>query len=354
MKTKKKPTNHRRTESHRAQAAHITQPFIEHLHELRKRLYYVAASVFLCGSAIYAVQQHVVNILLRPAHGQNFIYTSPGGGIDFLFRVCVYSGLILSTPIIIYNLLGFLSPLMKHASRRFVITISIVCGLLALAGVTFGYFIGLPAALHFLLHQFTTVQIKPLVTIQSYLAFVMAYILGSALLFQLPIILICINRIKPLKPQRLFHYERWVILAAFVLAGLMNPTPNILSQMLVAGPFILMYQVGILLIAIINRPKRSAAVTKMLAQDMSVQAARQDLRKQAAPLIAEVPQMMQQNTVRRQPSPRLVSNTYHRRPVAPRQRAPVTPQRLPRPVLASATSRPIMDFMPPSTWSLNS
>jgi sec-independent protein translocase protein TatC len=111
----------------------------------------------------------------------------------------------------------------------------------------------------------------------------MAYILGSALLFQLPIALICINRIKPLKPSRLFHYERWIILAAFVLSGLMNPTPNIISQLIVAVPFILMYQVGIAIIAIVNRPRYSSAVRKMLEQDATAQAQRQALAVNAVP-----------------------------------------------------------------------
>jgi sec-independent protein translocase protein TatC len=243
------------------------QPFVQHAQELRQRLYYIVGSVVLAGAAIYFVQQHVVSVLLKPAHGQSFIYTSPGGGIDFLFKVCFYCGLILSTPIIVYNLLGFLSPIISRSSRRFAIKITIVSSLLAVAGVIFGYYLGLPAALHFLLHQFSTVQIKPLVTIQSYLSFVMAYILGSALLFQLPVILICINKIKPLKPSKLFHYERWVILAAFVLSGLMNPTPNIISQLFIAGPFILMYQIGIGIIAITNRGKYSESVQKLMEQD---------------------------------------------------------------------------------------
>jgi sec-independent protein translocase protein TatC len=283
MKIKKKQTkNHTRGRApNNYLAANKKQPFIEHAHELRRRLYYIVLSVIAVSSGIYFVQQQVVNALLKPSHGQHFIYTSPGGGIDFLFRVCIYAGLIFSTPVIMYNTLGFLEPLLTASSRRFILFISFISGILAVAGVIFGYFIGLPAALHFLLHQFKSVQIQPLVTIQSYLHFVMAYILGSALLFQLPIILICINRIKPLKPLRLFHYERWVILAAFVLAGLMNPTPNLFSQLIVAGPFIIMYQFGIGIIAIINSSKRPKAVQQMLAVDAEAQAKRMELAKSA-------------------------------------------------------------------------
>jgi sec-independent protein translocase protein TatC len=283
MKPKKKQmkNQNRRTAPSNSLVAHKKQPFIEHAHELRRRLFYIAISVIAVSSAIYFIQQKVVAALLKPSHGQHFIYTSPGGGIDFLFRVCIYAGLIFSTPVIMYNLLGFLEPLITSGSKKFIISISLISTVLAVAGVVFGYFIGLPAALHFLLHQFKSVQIQPLVTIQSYLHFVMAYILGSSLLFQLPIILICINRIKPLNPKRLFHYERWVILAAFVLSGLMNPTPNLVSQLIVAGPFIIMYQIGIGIIAIVNRPRLPKAVRQMLAQDAATQAQRMELAKSA-------------------------------------------------------------------------
>lgn len=288
MKTKKRTNQNRRTTRRTSNPADTAKlQFIEHVQELRRRFYYIAASVLVWGAATYAVQQHVVNVLLKPARGENFIYTSPGGGIDFLFRICVYTGVIFSLPVIVYNTLRFIEPLIAKASLRFIMLGSFVSGLLALAGIIFGYYLGLPAALHFLLHQFTTAQIRPLVTIQSYLGFVIVYMAGSALLFQVPLVLILVNRIKPLKPRRLLHYERWVILVAFVLAGLMNPTPNVFSQLLVAGPFILMYQVGILLIALINRKHKPGTVELLYQTDLQAQANRHSLASSLQPLPSE-------------------------------------------------------------------
>ncbi|HTB49089.1 MAG TPA: twin-arginine translocase subunit TatC [Verrucomicrobiae bacterium] len=277
MKTKKKSRNHNQRAApprKKEVRGSTVLPFIEHAQELRRRLYYIAGSVVLWGCAIYSVQQHVVAALLRPSKGQHFIYTSPGGGIDFLFRICVYGGLVLSLPVIVYNTLRFIEPLLARQSRRFVVFGSLAASVLAALGVVFGYYVGLPAALHFLLHQFTTVQIQPLVTIQAYLGFVIVYMFGSAMLFQLPLLLLFINRIKPLKPKRLLHYERWVILVAFVLAGLMNPTPNIISQLLVAGPFIIAYQVAIVLIACINQSRKTTAAQLLREQDAAAQASR--------------------------------------------------------------------------------
>src|SRR5262249_32371896 len=145
---------------------------------------------------------------------------------------------------IVYNILRYLEPLIEKGSVRFIAWASIISSVFALAGIIFGYFIGLPAALNFLLHQFVTAPIPPLFTIHSYISFVTMYMLGSALLFQVPLIMVFINRIKPLKPGTLFKKQKWMIGFSFIAAVIMNPNPNLLSQLIVAGPMVLMYYVG--------------------------------------------------------------------------------------------------------------
>jgi sec-independent protein translocase protein TatC len=248
LKTKK----HQRTSQAKAAPTHLT--FSEHLAELRRRLFYISAAVIAGSMAAYLVQQQIVNALVAPAHNQKFIYTSPIGGIDFLFRVCLYTGLALSIPVIIYNCLKYIEPLMAHDSARFIAWSSLASGVLALAGIIFGYFIGLPTALHFLLHQFSNHQITAMLTIQSYLSFVTLYMFGAALMFQLPLILLLTNRIKPLTPGGMWRKERWVILASFVLAIIMNPTPNLIGQVVLAGPMIVAYQLAIGLVALLQKP----------------------------------------------------------------------------------------------------
>jgi sec-independent protein translocase protein TatC len=231
--------------------------------------------VLLFGTAAYFVQQHIVNLLLRPAHGQHFIYTSPGGGIGFLFEICTDVGLILSLPLVIYEILGFLAPLLDHKVRRFIGRCVAVSAVLGALGVAFGYFLGLPLALHFLSHQFSTAQITPLLTISEYMSFVTIYLGGSALLFQIPLVLMIINRIKPLSPRRLLGYERWVIVIAFVVSALMAPTINVIDQLVIAGPVILAYQVGVGLIWWLNRrPRRPKHVVDLMERDRLNQAER--------------------------------------------------------------------------------
>jgi sec-independent protein translocase protein TatC len=257
--------------------------FIEHFKELRKRIFYIVVSVSIWATATYFVQQHIVSFLLKPAHNQQFIYTSVGGGIDFLVRVCLYTGIVFSIPVIVYQLLQYLSPLIKRDAMGFMGRCSFVSGILALAGMAFGYFLGLPSALDFLLHQFTTDQIHPLLTIQSYMSFVTAYLFGSALLFQLPLVLIIINRIQPLNPKKLLAGERWVILVAFVLGGIMNPSPRVQDQLILAVPMILAYQVGVLIIWRMNRKaRRPRRFEKLLTEDEKARAQRLALAPQLA------------------------------------------------------------------------
>jgi len=245
--------------------------FAEHIHELRKRLFWITVSVVGCSAGAYSIQHKIVAALLRPAKNQQFIYTTPGGGIDFLVRVCLYTGVVLSIPVIVYHLLKYLEPLIKKNSVRFIAYGSVVSGFLAIAGILFGYFLGMPAALHFLLHQFSTGEsssIEALISIQSYMSFVMLYMVGSALIFQIPLVLVLINRIKPLNPKSLLKHERWVVLISVIAAGIINPSPNITDQLTLAVPMILTYQIGVIIVWHINsRFRRNKRVVRLLQDD---------------------------------------------------------------------------------------
>jgi sec-independent protein translocase protein TatC len=234
----------------------------------------VALSVLLFASAAYAIEHQLIGWLLRPAHNQSFIYTSPLDGINFIFKVCIYVGVGLSSPVIIYQLLRYLEPLLKHSSARFIYWGTAVSGLLAIAGMSFGYFVGLPAALDFLLHQFHTAQIKPLLTVDEYMSFVTVYMVGAALMFQIPLIVLFIDRVHRLKPRQLWHYERWVVLGSVVLAAVMNPSPNVIAILFIALPILLTYQLSIGIVWWLQNNGRRQKLLRLVEADAAVQAAR--------------------------------------------------------------------------------
>lgn len=271
-------------------------PFVEHIHELRRRLFIIAASVIGFSVAGYFIHKQLIQILLKPASAQEFIYTSPGGGINFVFQICIYFGIAASVPVIVYQLLGFIEPVIKYSSKKFLVRSGLFSIVLAATGTAFGYFVGLPSALHFLTNEFKFDQIEALLTIQEYMSFVMIYLVGSALLFQIPLIMTFINRIKPLKPSGLFKNERFVIVGAFIAAALITPTPDIFNQTLIAGPIIAIYQLGIILVWLQNRRPSAYRIAELLETDAKIQAQRlarlalaaeQKIERQAEQVAAE-------------------------------------------------------------------
>jgi sec-independent protein translocase protein TatC len=282
-RTKSKPTK-KRTKSQTPKRAvdQITLPFMAHVAELRRRLFYIAIAILIGGGAAYSVQLHITNALLKPAGTQQFIYTSPGGGFDFLFRLCMYAGILFALPVIVYQLLRYLQPLIKREATRFIAWGSIASVLLAVVGVLFGYFVGLPAAMHFLLNQFSTDKIHALLTIQSYTSFVMMYLLGSAILFQVPLVMLLINKVKPQRPRKLMGFQRWFIVFAFIAGGIISPSPNIQDQLMLAVPMVLMYQIGILLVWLTNRSRnKSQKVLELIHKDAELRASRLNNFQQA-------------------------------------------------------------------------
>ncbi len=262
-------------------------PFIEHLRELRTRVLYIVATIIVGGTAAYFVQERIVNWLLAPSHNQQFIYTSPLGGIGFLFQVCTYVGITLSIPMIFYQLLLFLAPIMKDTTRQVLMRYAFISMILAIIGVACGYYLGLPAALHFLSHQFLSNQIHPLFTIQEYMSFVTIYLLGSALLLQLPLVLVMANHIHRIPPKSLIKAERYVIVAAFVISMLMVPTVNVINQLIIAIPVIIMYQIGLGLVWYEQRRNRKPQwLIDLLAKDNAIQSERQKRTVHLTPVVS--------------------------------------------------------------------
>jgi len=228
---------------------------LDHLHEIRARLFWIILALLATSGVSYAFQNQIMAALMAPLGGQKLVYLTPIGGFNFLFKVSMYVGIGLVLPVIIYHLYRFLEPLMDPKRKRsafFYITASFI---LAIGGALFAYFGGLPAALHFLT-SFNIQNVSAMLTADSYLTFVITYVLGFAALFQIPLVLMIINTIKPIPPRKLLGFQRYVVLVAFILAAVISPTPDITNQAMLAVPIIVMYQIGVALVWIQSRKNR--------------------------------------------------------------------------------------------------
>ncbi len=241
----------------------IQKPFIDHLHELQIRLTWAVLAIIACGIAAYSFHKPLLEIVQRPL-GQTLYYTSPTGGFSFLFKLCFVFGFIAALPIVLYQLFKFLGPLLERSHKLEITAFTLWSMNLAYAGVLFAYFISLPAALQFLA-KFGDGNIQALITADEYFNFALAYLGGFAALFQLPLIVLFINRIKPLSPRKMMGAQRYIILGSFIAAAILTPTPDPVNQAIMALPAVALYQLSIAMVLIINRVSRKKPAVQPMA-----------------------------------------------------------------------------------------
>lgn len=234
----------------------------QHLKELQWRLMAVAA-FFIAGATLaYSYQDKLIPFLLAPVGNEKLIYLNPAGGFSFIFLVSIYAGVAVAFPVLLQQLYGFVRPILPPSAQKKSAIIIVSSLLLLIAGVAFGYFVAVPNALTFL-YGFADKYVNASLTADSYLNFVIAYTIGIGIVFQIPLLLMLVHAIKPLKPGGLMRSERWVILIAFIIAAFITPTPDPINQTLIAGPVIIVYQIGVVAVLWSIFKKRRAEKQKM-------------------------------------------------------------------------------------------
>lgn len=244
-----------------------------HLKELQWRFMLIAL-FFIVGAVLaYNYRDIILPIFTAPLHGQKLIYLTPGGGFTFALLISVYAGLAVAFPILLQQLYSFLSPALPEKARRKSAIILISSLFLLVAGILFGYFIAVPSALTFL-YGFADQYVTSALTADSYTNFVVAYTIGIGIVFQVPLLLLLLHTIKPLKPGGLIKSEKWVVLGAFIVAAILTPTPDPINQTIMAGPVIVVYQLGVIAVLIsiasnaqkLKRQRRADAKAAQLAE----------------------------------------------------------------------------------------
>jgi sec-independent protein translocase protein TatC len=218
--------------------------------------------MFVGSGVAYVFRTQIITFLKRPLH-QQLYYTSPMGSFQFVMQVCLVVGVVLALPVLIYNILRFIEPVFsKGFSRKFVLLVLFSSLGLALAGLSFSYYLTLPMALKFFGSVGT--GLRPLITANEYLSFMLGYLVTFAIVFQLPLLLLFINHITPFKPGGLTRWRKYVYIGAFAISLIMPSSPDPLSQVSLAIPIIALYELSVLIIWKVNH-KRARKAAKSLS-----------------------------------------------------------------------------------------
>ncbi|MDP4126753.1 MAG: twin-arginine translocase subunit TatC [Bacillota bacterium] len=233
----------------RKQQLNEAMPLMEHIKALRKVLVISAYAIAFGTIVGWFISDLTFTYLANPVtqlKGITFITTTPMEPILVKLKVSMFVGIVIALPIILWQIWGFVLPALKQNERKYLYVIVPSSLLLFLAGAALCFFVVLPIGIKFLLFAGSGgVQSTPFVTKTSYLSFLLTFLLTFGLVFQLPIVLLILIRIGLLSPKTLAKKRRWAVLAIVILAAVVAPTPDLLTQLLMAGPMYLLYEISI-------------------------------------------------------------------------------------------------------------
>ncbi len=230
-----------------------SMPIFEHLAELRLRLL-ISAGVLLVSVIIcFANIELIRSVLTQPLEGLRLIYLSPPEAFMANLRLSLISGLVLSSPVILYQLLAFSFPGLNRGEKIFIVSVLFGVALLFGSGVVFAYYVVYPFTLRFFL-QFGSTQLNPLFTISEYISFIISFHFAFGAVFQLPLATWALGKIGLLSTEFLRRNRKIALLIMLIASSIITP-PDIVSQVILVVPLLFLYEVGIIMVMISERKR---------------------------------------------------------------------------------------------------
>jgi sec-independent protein translocase protein TatC len=232
--------------------ADVEMSLFDHLEELRWRIFYalIAVAVGMLGCFVFV--KPIVQLLEVPAGSVKFLQLAPGEFFFVSLKVAGYSGLLVSSPFILYQIAQFVLPGLTRRERRLVAPVVFGSSLLFIGGLVFAYYLLIPAALNFFINYGEDV-VEQLWSIDRYFEFVLLLLFSTGLAFQIPIIQVLFGLLGIVSSKQMLAGWRYVILAATVLGAVLTPSTDPLTQSLLAGAVLGLYFGGIGLVKLLGR-----------------------------------------------------------------------------------------------------
>src|ERR1700720_999673 len=243
--------------------------FFEHLVELRKRIIHSLIAVGIGAGIGWFVAPYFVSWITKPMLKaladqhltQQLVYTNPTGYLSLLIALSIYLGLVLASPVVLYQFWLFVAPALYKHERSATTGFLFSTVVLFLAGIGFGYFMMLPKVLKFLIGFHSQGPVVPLISINEYFDLTLMVLLGAGLIFELPVLIFFLTLFGIVTPKFLFVNSKYAILAIAIIAAIVTPTPDALTMLVVMAPMVVLYFAGIGVSALVvgKRNRRLAA-----------------------------------------------------------------------------------------------
>lgn len=221
--------------------------FLDHLGELRTRLVRALAGVVVACFGVGYFGDEMMNIvLLRPAIDARLKLQNiePFGQTFLYFKVIMLVGVIVAFPWILYQLWQFVAPGLYMTERRWAFRITVITSICFLVGVSFGYFFLIPSMLSYVT-DFANPNIENNIAVGNYFSFLVNMLLASGLIFELPMVTWVAARFGMVTHTGMVKYRRHAVVVILILAAVITPSPDPVTQLMVAAPLWILYEISI-------------------------------------------------------------------------------------------------------------
>lgn len=234
-----------------------TMPLLAHLAELRRRLLRCLLALLAAFLLCWNFDQELAALLLAPLqaalppHSQVIFFSLPEGFLAYL-NVAFVASIFISSPFLFYQIWAFISPGLRPSEKRLLLPIALASSFLFCSGALFAYFIVFPYCFSFFL-SYANTFISATPSLRIYLGFAINLLLAFGLIFQMPLTAFFLGRLGLISPQTLIKKRPYAIVGAFVLGAILTP-PDPVSQILMALPLLLLYELSIIVLKLTARP----------------------------------------------------------------------------------------------------
>jgi sec-independent protein translocase protein TatC len=230
----------------------VEMSFFDHLEELRQRIFYGLMGVAIACIGCFFFVKPLVQFLEKPAGAVKFLQLAPGEFFFVSIKVAGYSGLVLATPWILYQIIQFVLPGLTIKERRILGPVVLGSAILFLVGLGFAYIALIPAALNFFISYGGDV-VEQAWSIDRYFEFVLLLMFSTGLAFQIPVIQLILGFIGIVNSQIMLAGWRYVVLGAVILGAVLTPSTDPLTQSLLAGAVLSLYFGGIGMVKLLGK-----------------------------------------------------------------------------------------------------
>jgi sec-independent protein translocase protein TatC len=233
--------------------------FLEHLDELRRRLTWTLVSVCVAFLVCWNFAPAIFEILQRPLiqyldPGERLAYTRLTAPFFLYMKVAFFSAIFAASPIVLTQLWLFISPGLYPKERRYALPFIFFASIFFVGGGYFGYRVVFPMACAFFVEMGRNFQ--QVITVDDYFGFASKLILAMGLVFETPILIFFLSRLGIVTPQFLMKNFKYAVVATFIIAAVITPTPDMVTQSALAIPMILLYLLGVLVSYIFGVPRQ--------------------------------------------------------------------------------------------------